>query len=396
MTGAGPAEWGVFWALVAVVLVVDLALARTHTVRGAALWSAAWIGLGLAFGAWVWLRFGQHAGLAYLTAYTLEKSLSVDNLFVFALIFEQTGIPPALQRRALFWGIAGALVMRAVMIGAGVYLLARFHWLIYPFAALLAYAAWRMLRSEERQRAFAQSTCSLCSSWVGRVVPIHPALEGSRFTIRKGGRLMATPLLVALVAIEATDFVFAVDSIPAVLAVTRDPFLVYTSNVFALLGLRSLYFLLAGAMRGVRFLRPGLAVILLFAAAKMLLAGVVEISPGTSLGAIAAILLVSVVASWLFPGPKSTDAQAARLCSHLSDIKGDMTPRTAGCEECLRSGDTWVSLRLCLACGHVGCCDSSKNRHATQHFRDSGHPVMRSLQPGERWKWCYVDKLMQE
>ena len=397
MTGAGAAEWGVFWALVAVVLVVDLAVARSHTVRGAAYWSAAWIGLGLGFGAWVWLRFGGEAGLAYLTAYTLEKSLSVDNLFVFALIFQQTGIPPALQRRALFWGIAGALLMRALMIGAGVYLLARFHWLIYPFAGLLVYAAARMLRGENKQLALAEATCALCSSWLGRLLPIHRANEGARFLVRREGRWMATPLLVALVAIEATDLVFAVDSIPAVLAVTRDPFLVYTSNVFALLGLRSLYFVLAGVMREVRFLRPGLAVMLLFAAAKMLLGGVVDISPPISLGVIAAILIVSVIASWLFPGPKSADAQAvSRPCSHLSDIKGDMTPRTSGCEACMRTGDRWVNLRMCLSCGHVGCCDSSKNRHATGHFQATGHPVMRSLEPGERWKWCYVDKVMQE
>jgi tellurite resistance protein TerC len=387
MSGAGPADWAVFWGLVAVVLLVDLAVARTAALRGAAIWSAAWIGLGLGFGAWVWLRLGAEAGLAYLTAYTLEKSLSIDNLFVFALIFQQTGIPPPLQRRALFWGIAGALLMRAVMIGAGVYLLARFHWLIYPFAALLVYAALRMLRGEEQQIRLAEATCALCSSWVGRLLPIHRAQEGSRFLVRKDGRLMATPLLVALVAIEATDLVFAVDSIPAVLAVTRDPFLVYTSNVFALLGLRSLYFVLAGVMREVRFLRPGLAVMLLFAAAKMVLGGVVDITPGTSLAVIGGVLLASIVASWLFPARKTL------ACGHLAEIKGDVAPRTRGCEECMRTGDGWVTLRLCLTCGHVGCCDSSKNRHATQHFEATGHPVMRSHQPGERWKWCYVDRV---
>jgi tellurite resistance protein TerC len=387
MIAAGSAEWAVFWGLVVVVLLVDLAVARTQAVRGAALWSAAWIGLGLGFGAWVWLRFGGEAGLLYLTAYTLEKSLSVDNLFVFALIFQQTGIAPALQRRALFWGIAGALIMRAVMIGAGVYLLARFHWLIYPFAALLGYAAWRMLRGEEAERALAEATCALCSSWVGRLVPIHLTGEGGRFLVRKDGRLMATPLLVALIAIEATDLVFAVDSIPAVLAVTRDPFLVYTSNVFALLGLRSLYFVLAGVMRGLRFLRLGLAIMLLFAAAKMLLGGVLEIPPGVSLGVIAGILLAAIAASRLFPVRKS--------CSHVGQIK-DVQPGSAGCEECMQTGERWVQLRMCLSCGHVGCCDSSKHRHATRHFTATGHPVMRSMQPGQSWKWCYVDKMMLE
>jgi tellurite resistance protein TerC len=392
MIGAGATEWAFFWIAVAAVLLIDFVAARggrAQTLRSAALWSSAWIGLGLGFGAWLWLRFGGEAGLTYLTAYTLEKSLSVDNLFVFALIFSQTGIPPALQHRALFWGIAGALVMRAVMIGAGVYLLARFHWVIYPFAALLVFAALRMLRGEDKERKLAEASCSLCSSWVARFIPISPVPEGSRFLVRKQGRLMATPLLVALVAIEATDLLFAVDSIPAVLAVTRDPFLVYTSNVFALLGLRSLYFVLAGVMEGLRFLRVGLAVMLVLAAAKMLLAGVIDIPPGASLGLIAGIFTIAIVASRLFP------ARRAPACKHLGRIK-DVEPRTAGCEECLRVGDRWVSLRLCLECGHVGCCDSSKNKHAASHFGATGHPIMRSLQPGERWKWCYVDRVMLE
>ena len=374
------------------MLLVDFVTARggrTQTLRSAALWSSAWIGLGVGFGAWLWLRFGAEAGLTYLTAYTLEKSLSVDNLFVFALIFSQTGIAPPLQHRALFWGIAGALVMRAVMIGAGVYLLARFHWVIYPFAALLVFAALRMLRGEEKERKLAEATCALCSSWVARFIPISTVAEGSRFLVRKQGRLMATPLLVALVAIEATDLLFAVDSIPAVLAVTRDPFLVYTSNVFALLGLRSLYFVLAGVMQGLRFLRVGLAVMLLFAAAKMLLAGVIDIPPGVSLALVAGIFTVAIAASRLFP------AKPAAACKHQDQIR-DVQPRTAGCEECLRSGERWVSLRLCLECGHVGCCDSSKNRHATGHFGATGHPIMRSMEPGERWKWCYVDRVMLE
>src|SRR5688500_18874270 len=175
MIGAGATEWAFFWIAVAAVLLIDFVAARggrAQTLRSAALWSSAWIGLGLGFGAWLWLRFGGEAGLTYLTAYTLEKSLSVDNLFVFALIFSQTGVPPALQHRALFWGIAGALLMRAVMIGAGVYLLARFHWVIYPFAALLVYAAWRMLHGEENERSLAEATCALCTSWVARLLPI--------------------------------------------------------------------------------------------------------------------------------------------------------------------------------------------------------------------------------
>jgi tellurite resistance protein TerC len=313
MIAAGPVEWAVFWIAVVLVLVIDLALAhldeRAPTLRNAALWSGIWIGLGLLFGAWVAMRFGGDAGLAYLTAYALEKSLSVDNLFIFLLIFSQTGIPPALQRRALFWGIASALIMRAVLIGLGIYLLAQFHWVIYVFAAFLVFAAIRMLWSEERQRQFIESNCALCTGWVARVFPITPVAEGKRFLVRKGGRLTATPLLVALVMIEGADLVFALDSIPAVFAVTREPYLVYTSNVFALLGLRSLYFLLAGAMRRLRFLRIGLAVMLLFVAAKMLLAEAVEIPPAVSLAVVACIFVVSIVASRLLPGPPAGDGE---------------------------------------------------------------------------------------
>jgi tellurite resistance protein TerC len=372
---------------VAAALAVDLAVSRTVTLRSAALWSAIWIGLGLLFGAWIALRLGSDAGITYLTAYVLEKSLSVDNLFVFILVFSLTGITPDLQRRALFWGIVGALIMRAALIVLGVELLERFHWAVYPLALLLAYAAVRMLRGEETQNRLAEQSCSLCTSWVARFIPIIPTLQGRRFFVRRDGRLMATPLLVALATIEATDLLFAIDSIPAVFAVTRDPFLVYTSNVFALLGLRSLYFLVAGAIRELRFLRVGLAVMLLLAAAKLVLGDTLEIPSLASLAIITGLLTASIVASLLFPGVPKMAA-----CTHRDQIK-DVTPNTEGCEECLRSGERWVKLRMCLACGHVGCCDSSNGKHATAHFHATGHPVMRSIEPGESWKWCYVDRV---
>jgi tellurite resistance protein TerC len=303
MIEAGSAEWAVFWVAVAAALAGDAIAGRASgtDVRRALAWSGIWIALSLAFGAWVTLRFGGEAGITYLTAYTLEKSLSVDNLFLFALIFSQTGIPPALQHRALFWGVAGALVMRAVLIGAGVWLLALFHWVIYVFAALLVLAALRMLLGEGKERKFVESSCAVCTTWVARLIPITPVLEGKRFLVRRDGRLVATPLLVALVLIEGADLVFALDSIPAVFAVTRDPYLVYTSNVFALLGLRSLYFVLAGAIRSLRFLRTGLAVMLLLVAAKMLLARWIEIPPAATLVAIAVIFCLSIAASRLFP-----------------------------------------------------------------------------------------------
>jgi len=308
---AGLAEWAVFAALVAGAMIVDLAVGRGRdpSLRSAALWSAIWIGLALAFGGWIAWRMGADAGVTYLTAYALEKSLSVDNVFVFVLIFAQTGIPPRLQHRALFWGIVGALVMRAALIALGVYLLATFHWVIYPFAAALLYAAVRMLRGEPKRLRFVETSCALCSTWVARLLPITPQLEGARFVVRKDGQLVATPLLVALLVIEASDLLFALDSIPAVFAVTRDPFLVYTSNVFALLGLRSLYLVIAQVVTKLRFLRTGLAVILVLVAAKLLLSGVVEIPAGVSLALIALILGVSIAASRLFP--RAADAADA-------------------------------------------------------------------------------------
>jgi predicted tellurium resistance membrane protein TerC len=276
-----------------------------------------------------------------------------------------------------------------------VLLLERFHWLIYPFAALLVFAAGRMLWGEEKERQLVESTCALCSSWIGRLIPITPVLHGSRFLVRVDGRRVATPLLVALVAIETADLVFAIDSIPAVFAVTTDPFLVYTSNVFALFGLRSLYFVLAGAVQKLRFLRLGLAVMLLFVAAKMLLAGVVEIPPGLSLAAIACIFGIAVLASKLVPQRVEEPALPGTACTHADQIR-DVAPLTNGCEACLKLGDSWVHLRMCLSCGHVGCCDDSKNKHATRHFRSTGHPVMRSIEPGESWRWCFVDQVMLE
>jgi tellurite resistance protein TerC len=391
---AGPLEWAVFWTVLSVVFVADAVLARRGgrqpTLRAAALWSAAWIGLGLLFGVGLAVRFGIDVGFTYLTAYTLEKSLSVDNLFLFILVFSQTGIPKPLQHRALFWGIAGALIMRAVLIGVGVFLLQRFHWVIYPFAALLLWAAARMLWGEEAERRAVEASCALCTSWIARFIPITPVMVGSKFIVRSAGRWTATPLLVALVAIESVDVVLALDSIPAVFAVTRDPFLVYTSNVFALFGLRSLYFLLGGSISRLRFLRPALAVMLLFVAAKMLLGDALEISPAVSLSVIGCIFAVAIIASRLVPD--RTMQRSAVVCSHTDQIK-DVAPKSQGCEECLKLGDPWVHLRMCLTCGQVGCCDSSKNRHATRHFQSVGHPVMRSIEPGEDWRWCFIDQV---
>jgi tellurite resistance protein TerC len=306
MVTAGLLEWGVFFAAIAIVLIVDLVPARGKegdpNLRSAVFWSVLWIAVALAFGAWLWLRYDADTAFTYLTAYLLEKSLSIDNLFVFALIFAETGIPPRLQQRALMWGIASALVMRGVLIGLGIFLLERLHWVIYPFAALLLVAAARLLWGEEKEKKAIEGTCAVCTSWIARLLPITPVPDGKHFLVRKSGRWMATPLLVALIAIETADLIFAIDSIPAVLAITRDPYLVYTSNIFALLGLRALYLVIGTAIRKVRFLRPALAIMLVFVAIKMLLGEAVEIPPTVSLAVIVVIFATALIASRLFPG----------------------------------------------------------------------------------------------
>jgi len=397
MASTGLIEWAGFAIVVVAALATDLVSARrggrTPSVRNAVMWSCLWIGLGLAFGVFVAVRLGADAGLSYITAYLLEKSLSVDNLFLFVLIFGQTGIPARLQHRALFWGVVGALVMRAVLIALGVYLLDRFHWVMYVFAALLVISALRMLFGKDEETRLVEKSCALCTSWVGRLLPIRPVTEGPQFLVRQGGRWMATPLLVALVVIETSDLVFALDSIPAVFAVTRDPFLVYTSNVFALLGLRSLYFVLAGAIRELRFLRAGLAVMLLLVAAKIIVGDAFPIPPWVSLVAIVVIFGTAVVASRMFPGPKSATAdEPSPACTHLDQIR-DVQPEADECRECRKLGDDWVHLRMCRTCGNVGCSEDSKNRHARHHFEETGHSLVRSLEPGEDYTWCYVDRV---
>ena len=294
--------WAAFFGLVIVMFTIDLMFgSRGSNLRAAVLWSAIWVGAGLAFGLWIWAVKGGEVAAAYYAAYILEKSLSVDNIFVFVLIFSQLRIPAHQQHRVLLLGIVGALVMRALMIGGGVYLLQRFHWVIYPFAGLLLVAAARLLFGESAERRFVEESCAACSTWVARIIPVTPIAEGQRFVVRDNGKLMATPMFVALILIETTDLIFALDSIPAVLAITRDPYIVYTSNIFALLGLRALYFVLADVVQRFHYLRPGLAAILCFVACKMLLTGIVDISVNASLGVIVGIVLVAIAASWAFP-----------------------------------------------------------------------------------------------
>jgi tellurite resistance protein TerC len=256
-----------------------------------------WVSVGLAFGVWVAVARGSVAAAEYYAAYLLELSLSVDNIFVFVIVFSELHIPAEYQHRVLRWGVAGALVFRALLIGAGIALVQRVQWILYPFGGLILFAAWRMLFAEERERRVVAGACDVCSTWIARVVRVSPILHGHDFWRREGGRRIATPLLVALVVIETTDIVFALDSVPAVLSVTRNPLLVYSSNVLAMFGLRALYFVVSDALDRLRYLRQGLAVILVFTGVKMIASEWVAISPGVSVAIIGAVLGVTVAVS---------------------------------------------------------------------------------------------------
>jgi tellurite resistance protein TerC len=283
---------------------------RDGSIQRSVLWTFVWIGLSLALGMWVWVARGPSDGAAYYAAYALEKSLSIDNIFVFAIIFAQLHVPREYQLRVLRWGVAGALVFRALLIGSGIALIERFAWVTYPFAGLILFAAWRMLFGAQREREVVQAACNVCETWIARVVRVSPVLHGGDFWRREGGRLVATPLFVALVVIETTDIVFALDSVPAVLAVTRNPFIVYSSNVMAMLGLRSLYFVLGDALDRLRYLRPGLALILVFTGAKMLANNWIHVSAGASVLVIGVVLLTTIAAS-AFLGTRAAQRKEA-------------------------------------------------------------------------------------
>jgi tellurite resistance protein TerC len=299
--------WFAFNGFVLSMLAVDLGVfhRRAHAVsmREAVGWSAAWIALALCFNAGVYHWMGARAGTEFLTGYLIEKALSVDNLFVFVLIFSYFAVPAKYQHRILFWGILGALVLRGVMIGAGSVLIDRFHWIIYVFGAFLVFTGIRMARQEEVEIAPDRNPALRI---VRRLLPVTPGYHGQRFFVRErvgeGVRWAATPLFVVLVLVETTDVLFAVDSIPAVFAVTRDPFLVYSSNVFAILGLRALYFVLAGVVHRFHYLKVGLSAVLVFIGGKMLVAGVGIVVPvGLSLAVVATMLAGSIAASLLRP-----------------------------------------------------------------------------------------------
>ena len=293
--------WILFNLFVLGTLVLDLGVfhRRAHAVkfREALLWSVMWIALAGIFDGIVYFWHERSSSLQFVTGYVIELALSVDNLFVFLLIFRYFRVPPGHQHKVLFWGILGALIMRAIFIVAGVSLIRRFHWIIYGFGALLVYSGIKLF-SQENAEIHPEKNPVL--RLFRRLMPVTKDYDDDKFFVRRHG-LYATPLLVVLVVMETTDLLFAVDSIPAVLAITLDAFIVYTSNVFAILGLRSMYFALAGMMEMFRYLHYGLSIILIFVGGKMLVSHYIDIRTEVALGIVGAILAVSVGASMLKP-----------------------------------------------------------------------------------------------
>jgi tellurite resistance protein TerC len=298
-----PELWVAFLAGIFVVLAVDLFAwsRRDHGIRAAIGWSALMIGLSLAFGGYLWRRHGAEASLEFFAGYVLEESLSVDNLFVFVLLFQSFAIPPRYQHRVLFWGVLGALVLRGSLIFAGVALVHRFRWVLAIFGAVLVYTAIKLaVHRDEEDRSPRDNPVV---RFFRRHFAVTDTIDGPQFFVRRDGRRHATPLFLAVIGAETADLVFALDSIPAVFAVTDDSFLVFSSNICALLGLRSLYFVVRGALARLRYLKPGLAAILLFVGLKMVLYRWVHIPTGISLAVIGTILLVAIGYSWLRRSP---------------------------------------------------------------------------------------------
>jgi len=314
--------WIAFIAFVLLMLALDLGVfhrkAHVVSIKEAAIWSVVWISLSMVFNLglyffWDKISFGStysnsEAALAFFTGYLIEKSLSVDNIFVFVLIFSFFAVPAIYQHRVLFWGILGALLMRGALIAVGAALLKEFHWIIYVFGAFLIFTGIRMAMHKDEELHPEQNPLV---KLLRKIMPVTDTYEGDHFFIRRAGKLMATPLFLVLVLVESTDLIFAVDSIPAIFAVTQDTFIVYTSNVFAILGLRSLYFLLAGVMDKFYYLKLGLSVVLVFVGIKMVIVDLYKIPVGLSLGVIFGILAISIAASLWRAKHAPVDAQTS-------------------------------------------------------------------------------------
>lgn len=325
--------WIAFALFVVLMLALDLGVfhRRAHVIelKEALGWSAFWIVLAILFNIGVYFWFGRVVALEFLTGYLIEKSLSMDNVFVFALIFTYFRVPALYQHKVLFWGILGALIMRFLFILAGVTLIQKFHWTIYLFGAFLIVTGVRMAREKEKEIHPERNPVLRLAR---RLVPITRRYVDGRFFVRRMKRTLATPLFVVLLVVETTDLIFAVDSIPAILAITHDPFIVYTSNVFAILGLRALYFALAGLMRLFHYLHYGLSIILVFVGVKMLLSDVYKIPIGIALGIVVGVLIASVLLSILRPAKVAPVVVADPPAASSEDASGCQgpLPRRAG------------------------------------------------------------------
>ncbi|MBJ6118864.1 TerC family protein [Pontibacter sp. BT310] len=295
--------WIFFNVFVLLLLALDLFVfhRKEHEVKikEALLWSAFWIGLSLAFNALIYYLEGPGPALEFLTGYLIEKSLSVDNLFVFILIFNYFKVPTKYQHKILFWGVLGALVFRAIFILVGVTLIAKFHFIIYILGAFLIFTGIKMAFQKNDEELHPEQNPFIV--WISQKLPFTKHSVGGKFFTKIDGKIFATPLFLVLIMVETTDIVFAADSIPAILAISKDPFIVYTSNVFALLGLRALYFALAGIMQLFHYLHYGLSVILVFIGFKLMLSDVFHLDMRIALGVVGGILAISVIASLMFP-----------------------------------------------------------------------------------------------
>jgi TerC family integral membrane protein len=305
--------WIAFNAAILALLVFDLAvLSRQRQViafKQALLMSLFWIGLAVAFGVFVHFWMGPPKALEFATGYLLEEALSVDNLFVFILLFAYFKVPPEQEKTVLFWGIIGALIMRGIFILAGVTLVNRFHWILYLFGVFLIYTGIQLMREGDKEK---DPSRNVVLKFSRRFLPLTESYVDGKFVVRHDGRLLFTPLFIVLLVVETTDIMFATDSIPAILAITRDSFIVYTSNVFAILGLRSLYFALAGMMKLFHYLNYGLSVVLIFIGIKMLLPERYHVPTWAALAVIAGVLALSVVASVLFPKKEEPSSEESR------------------------------------------------------------------------------------
>ena len=311
--------WVGFIAFVLAMLALDLGVFNKtpHVVKAkeAAVWTAVWVGLALVFAAGLAYFVDRQTALTFLTGYVIEESLSVDNIFVIVLIFQYFAVPAQYQHRVLFWGILGALIMRGIFIGVGAALLARFEWIIYIFGALLVITGIRMALKQDEEFDGEQNPVV---RFVRRFLPVTSDYRGKHFLTMENGKRHATPLLLVLVLVEATDLIFAIDSIPAIFGITRDPFIVFTSNIFAVMGLRSLFFLLASVVTKFHLLKYGLAVILTFVGTKMLIEHWVHIPILLSLGVVMGVLAASIVASLVWPNARPvTEGKTGSMFGHV-------------------------------------------------------------------------------